>query len=805
MRAGASALLVALSALVAADGCGADPSSATTPAPPWLSAPLAASRAPAQPSAPLIDPVDGSIADPNVPVFDVGKIRPVLDDPRLSKVKELAAKEAHRGAAKELTEILKKKPPEADEEPRWQYQLGRLRLLGGDPLGAVRAFDRAAAADWPLADYARFIAGDLLARTKQPAEGLARLTAVKRGTALDDELDLAIANAHARNHEVDKSVPLWDAYLAKKPRPRGWQLVALHYAKALLNDPSVPHAEKAVSVARIVVFESPNGRGVGEARELEEKALLTIPHERRKVLKRAEVMELTRRARALSEARQARFALATAKKAIAKLSHDGPSPQACDAYIAKGKALELLRRRSEASDVLGVAIERCKGFPRRVVALFLGGRNALKSGQASLARKRYALLEKEFPTHSFADDARLHGARAVAHLGDIAASTKMLLTIGDDYPTGDMVDEALYSLAHDRIVAGDWGGAVNPLKKAIARKKRGRTYYAEGRPQYYLARAEIELGATEKGLEMLEGVIRDFPASYYMVHAYARLASHDQARAAKVVRDAMHAEPSGHLVIPDHGELHRAEFLRATELVRQGDGKRALAELDRLGVRQKTAHPSLLWASAFLLAKIDAPAESHGLLRSSPGLWREHYPAGVWQSVWQVAYPRPFHDIVNKELERSPIPEHLAYAIMREESAFNAGVVSHADAYGLMQLILPTAKHVAKRLGIKADATTLKQPATNIALGCSFLSRLQKRFTYNPVLAIPGYNAGPGAPKRWVKERPADDFDLWVEKIPYRETRRYTKRVIQSMAAYSMLYGKGMRDELLALPLVVKP
>lgn len=800
LRAGASVALLGAVALIVADGCGADPH---TPNPPWLSTPLAASTAP--PPIPAIDPSDASIADPNAPVFDIGKIEPVLDDPRLATVKAEAAKEAYLAAASELAALLKKSPPPPEDEPRWQYQLGRLRVLGGDQGGAVRAFDRAAASDWVLADYARFIAGDILAEGGQADEGLARLAAVVKGTALDDELVLATAAAHAKNRDVDAAIPLWDGYLAKSPRPRGWQAVALRYAKALLNQPSVAHAEKAVEVARLVIYESPRGRGVGEARDLEDKALATIPSPQRLPLEKPEVTELTRRARALAESNQPREALAASKSAIAALSHTRPSTQACDAFIAKGKALELLKRRSEASDALGVAIERCEGLPRKVVALFLGGRSALESGQASLARKRFSALEKEFPTHSFADDARLYGARAVAHLGDMATFTKMLLTIGEDYPTGDMVDDALYSLASDRIAAGDWGAAVNPLEKAIARKKRGRPYYAEGRPQYFLARAKLALGATEEGLDLLEGTIRDFPAAYYMVQAYARLAHHDAARAQRVVSAAMHAEPDGHLVIPDHGELHRPGFLRAIELVRQGDGKRALAELERLGVRDKSAHPSLLWASAFLLAKIEAHAESHGVLRSAPELWREHYPAGVWQSVWEVAYPRPFQDIVKKELSRSPIPEHLAYAIMREESAFNAGVVSHASAYGLMQLILPTAQSVAKRLSLTATPQTLKQPSINIALGCRFLHTLQNKFTDNPVLAIPGYNAGPGAPARWIKERPADDFDLWIENIPYKETRQYTKRVIQSMAAYSMLYGKGMSGPLLTLPLKAKP
>jgi soluble lytic murein transglycosylase len=170
-----------------------------------------------------------------------------------------------------------------------------------------------------------------------------------------------------------------------------------------------------------------------------------------------------------------------------------------------------------------------------------------------------------------------------------------------------------------------------------------------------------------------------------------------------------------------------------------------------------------------------------------------------------VAYPRPFKRVVDAEVKRSGIPEHLAYAIMREESAFKPRVVSSADAVGLMQLILPTAQSMARPLGLTASVDTLKTPETNIALGCRFLSVLQRRFDYNPLLAVPGYNAGPGAPTRWLKERPEQDFDLWVEAIPYRETRRYTKRVLGSMAAYGMIYGGGMGEPMMVLPLKAMP
>jgi soluble lytic murein transglycosylase len=97
---------------------------------------------------------------------------------------------------------------------------------------------------------------------------------------------------------------------------------------------------------------------------------------------------------------------------------------------------------------------------------------------------------------------------------------------------------------------------------------------------------------------------------------------------------------------------------------------------------------------------------------------------------------------------------------MREESAFDANVVSWADAYGLMQLIMPTAKGVAQSLKMKVDESSLKRPEVKIQLGCKLLGNLRGVFPSAPVMAIPSHNAGAGATKRWLGSRTSDDFDL---------------------------------------------
>ena len=90
---------------------------------------------------------------------------------------------------------------------------------------------------------------------------------------------------------------------------------------------------------------------------------------------------------------------------------------------------------------------------------------------------------------------------------------------------------------------------------------------------------------------------------------------------------------------------------------------------------------------------------------------------------------------------------------MREESDFVPDAKSSANAYGLMQLIVPTAKGVARGTGLGWDEASLKEPRVNVALGTRLLGQLRGTFVDNPSLAIAAYNGGGGAVARWIAAR----------------------------------------------------
>ena len=160
--------------------------------------------------------------------------------------------------------------------------------------------------------------------------------------------------------------------------------------------------------------------------------------------------------------------------------------------------------------------------------------------------------------------AALHvGGEGSLDAGDEGRFQQMLSTIATDYPEGDLAGDGIFELALNRIVKRDWAGAIPALEQGLARKSRERAYFAAGRFPYYLGRAHLETGATEKGLAELASVIRDYPLSYYMALAYARLAESssdtDEFRAQWPLLAQRRIQYLGQVII-EYFRAHRADL-----------------------------------------------------------------------------------------------------------------------------------------------------------------------------------------------------------------------------------------------------
>jgi len=235
--------------------------------------------------------------------------------------------------------------------------------------------------------------------------------------------------------------------------------------------------------------------------------------------------------------------------------------------------------------------------------------------------------------------------------------------------------------------------------------------------------------------------------------------------------------------------------------------------LDQAMLERVTNQPGLVRTRELILCELQSeanaewraaldglsPAEQQQAVRLASG-WGWHLQAiaaaarlGLFDD-YDLLYPRPYDAEVRRAAETTGLPERLIYAVIRQESLYRADAASSAGALGLMQLLPSTARITARKAGLPAPTrASLLQPSVNVPLGSSFLKSLLERWDGQWPLAIASYNAGPGAARRWLAETPVDT-DVWVENIPYNETRAYVQRVHWHSLVFDWLSAREPRD-----------
>lgn len=211
---------------------------------------------------------------------------------------------------------------------------------------------------------------------------------------------------------------------------------------------------------------------------------------------------------------------------------------------------------------------------------------------------------------------------------------------------------------------------------------------------------------------------------------------------------------------------------------------------------QQKSIASLEWADA--IAAVPASAQS-ALVREAAALgWYDQAIVtatrfGIFRDL-EVLFPQPYAELVQQAAARSGISAPWIYSVMRKESAFKPDAVSSANAVGLLQMLTGTAAMTAKALGQQAPtAEQLKDPSINVPLGAAHLREVLDKSDGRWQMALAAYNAGFGAVRRW---RPPSrmEADVWIENIPFNETRTYVQRTLFHVGVYQWLAtGKPVR------------
>lgn len=485
------------------------------------------------------------------------------------------------------------------------------------------------------------------------------------------------------------------------------------------------------------------------------------------------------RARSLLESGLAREALdeldATLKQKLAR----GMSARAklalvrAVAHFATGEAKEGERE-------LDVAL---KGQPSIASeALMLRARRALRTDNGR-ARALMAEVARRFPKEPPADDAAYLAGWLALQSGKYAEAVKTFEGLEERHPRSRKRDEALWFRALALIRLERPADARGVLEELMTRFPRSslvpQAKYWAARCQQLSSKEGREAAAAE-----YEAVIQQFPGSFYALLASERLNELDR------------APPPAFPEKPRRVETKPPRELDlALELAAAGLFQDAAEEIEHVLDSLRGSERALAMGHA--LQGMGEYGHAHAL--AVRFLWGAAYTARNPEAL-ALMYPKAFAAAVEREARAHALEPFLVWAIMRRESAFRPDVTSAADARGLMQIIPPTAAEIARSLKLEApDPDALFTPELNIRFGTWYLAALQQRFGH-PALCAAAYNAGPAAVLGWLEEKGELPLDLWIEEIPYKETRGYVKQVVADYFTYRSLYGSEPLQLSLTLP-----
>lgn len=158
----------------------------------------------------------------------------------------------------------------------------------------------------------------------------------------------------------------------------------------------------------------------------------------------------------------------------------------------------------------------------------------------------------------------------------------------------------------------------------------------------------------------------------------------------------------------------------------------------------------------------------------------------------KIMYPKTYSEIVTIYEEEYGVEENLIYAVIKAESNFKINAVSNRGALGLMQLMEETASDVTKKANIDIDFENIKEellnPGNNINIGTKYLSQLLEKYK-NKEVALAAYNAGIGTVDKWIEEGTIKEDGSDIEKIPYKETNNYVRKILRDYNIYEKLYS----------------
>lgn len=401
-------------------------------------------------------------------------------------------------------------------------------------------------------------------------------------------------------------------------------------------------------------------------------------------------------------------------------------------------------------------------------AAYQRARALLRASQTASARTALRRVAQTFPRDTDV------AAPALYLLADLATDdgrdAEAQATFGDvsrRFPTNVLAPAALFHAAIIAYAAGSFQAAARDFDALVQRYPRSVDASAA---RYWSGRSRERMGDRRHAAERWRDVIATDPLSYYATKSALRLGT--SAWRPAQATDSVATPPA----------LQQA-VTRAALLDALGMNTEEALEYDGMVAAAGRSPDSLLAAASALQVR--------GELSRAMALARRALTASAPRDtrLFRLLYPVAYADVIRTEASVRRIDPALVAALIHQESSFNPRATSRAGAVGLMQVLPSVGADIAKARGMVGfDRVLLYQPDVNVRLGMTHLDAMLRQYP-RIEYALAAYNAGGSPVRRWRQKRGTEDPELFIERIPYDETRDYVRILLRNQAMYKAIYG----------------
>ena len=424
-------------------------------------------------------------------------------------------------------------------------------------------------------------------------------------------------------------------------------------------------------------------------------------------------------------------------------------------------------------------LARIKREDLRPAALYYRGESLRRLERRTTQRRvleELLALEQE---HEFGERALYSLARSQLAENDRVAAVPFLARLAEAYPTGRHGLFARWHVLWDRYRNGDLDGTAREFERA-ARENPGE--FMAGQFLYFAGRSLARTGDPEGAARLYREVFIGYQHSFY-----GRMAAELLEEMGRL--EALASPLSEPQRLLERFQIHRtAEAERIEDLYAAGYGERARDAALAATRRGLPDDPAFEAIRAWLLADDDEHVPAIQALRRAAPFHTSAAGEALPDAWWRLLYPLRFEERIQERSDQRELDPYLVASLIRQESVFVPRTRSPVGARGLMQVMPATGRALARLEGVSYRTSRLYDPGVSIRFGTRYLRQLLDQFASRPELALAGYNAGPHRVKDWTDMNMTIPAEVFIEEIPFTETRNYVKLILRNEMIYRRLY-----------------